>query len=97
MARAVTTLRSGLYDVVGSSTRFGLVDLLASFALFDDDPARINRLEAELRSVTPEEVQAAARKYLRAENRTVLLLEAGAAQKGPKPGPVPAKTSGGAQ
>jgi len=79
MDRAITTLRSGLYDVVGSSTRFGLVDLLASFALFDDDPARINRLEAELRSVKPEEVQAAAQRYLRRENRTILTVEAGAA------------------
>jgi predicted Zn-dependent peptidase len=67
--------------VVGSSTRFGLVDLLASFALFDDDPARINRLEAELRSVKPEEVQAAAQRYLRRENRTILTVEAGAAPK----------------
>ncbi len=81
MDRAITTLRSGLYDVVGSSTRFGLVDLLASFALFDDDPARINRLEAELRSVKPEEVQAAAQRYLRKENRTILTVEAGAAPK----------------
>ena len=81
MDRAITTLRSGLYDVVGSSTRFGLVDLLASFALFDDDPARINRLEAELRSVKPEEVQAAAQRYLRRENRTILTVEAGAAPK----------------
>ncbi|MFM7067623.1 MAG: M16 family metallopeptidase [Gammaproteobacteria bacterium] len=97
MARAVTTLRSGLYDVVGSSTRFGLVDLLASFALFDNDPARINRLETELRSVTPEEVQAAARKYLRPENRTVLVVEAGAAPKAPPPTAAPAQTAGGAR
>ncbi|MEY4376000.1 MAG: hypothetical protein RJB26_550, partial [Pseudomonadota bacterium] len=108
MERAITTLRSGLYDVVGSSTRFGLVDLLASFALFDDDPARINRLEAELRSVKPEEVQAAAQRYLRPENRTILTVEAGAAPK-PKappaavpavtPAAAPAKpsTNGGAQ
>jgi zinc protease len=81
MARALTSMRSGLYDIVGSSTRFGLVDLLASFALFDDDPARINAIEAELRSVTPAQVQDAARRYLRNENRTVLTVEAGAAPK----------------
>ncbi|MBS0395051.1 MAG: insulinase family protein, partial [Proteobacteria bacterium] len=46
--RALTKVRSGLYDLAGSSDRFGLVDLLACFALFDDDPARINRIEAEL-------------------------------------------------
>jgi predicted Zn-dependent peptidase len=51
--RALTKLRASLYDLAGSSTRFGLVDLLACFALFDDDPARINRLEAEFRSVRP--------------------------------------------
>ena len=39
-------MRSGFYNVIGSASRFGLVDLLASLALFDDDPARINRLEA---------------------------------------------------
>lgn len=93
MNRAITTLRSGLYDVVGSSTRFGLVDLLASFALFDDDPARINRLEAELRSVKPEEVQAAAQRYLRRENRTILTVEAGAAPKPKTPEPAAAPAS----
>ncbi len=36
---------------------FGRADLLACFALFDDDPARINRLEAEFRKVTPELIQ----------------------------------------
>jgi len=77
--RAVTKMRSELYDVAGSATRFGLVDLLASFALFDDNPARIDSLELEFRSVTPDELMATARKYLRPENRTVMALEAGAA------------------
>ncbi len=38
LERALTKLRASLYDLAGSSTRFGLLDLLASFALFDDDP-----------------------------------------------------------
>jgi predicted Zn-dependent peptidase len=78
MQRALTKVRTSLYDLAGSSTRFGLVDLLASFALFDDDPDRINHIEEEFRKVTPELVQRVAREYLRPGNRTVLLLEAGA-------------------
>jgi predicted Zn-dependent peptidase len=80
--RALTKVRSSLYDVVGSPTRFGLVDLLASFALFDDDPARINRIEAELRKVTPDDVMRTAREYLRPTNRTVLVVEPGRAPAG---------------
>jgi predicted Zn-dependent peptidase len=77
LERALTKVRSGLYDVAGSPTRFGLVDLLASFALFDDDPARINRIDAELRKVTPELLMKTAQEYLRPTNRTVLTVEAG--------------------
>ncbi len=73
--RALTKMRSGFYNVIGSASRFGLVDLLASLALFDDDPARINRLDAEFRSVTPELIQQTARKYLVPSNRTVLAIE----------------------
>ena len=36
------------------------------FALFDDDPARINRIEAEFRKVTPALMQKTAQEYLRA-------------------------------
>jgi predicted Zn-dependent peptidase len=70
--RALVKLRSTLYDIASSPTRFGLVDLLASFALFDDDPARINRLEAEFANVTPELIRETASEYLRPTNRTVL-------------------------
>jgi predicted Zn-dependent peptidase len=77
--RALTKLRASLYDLVGSSTRFGLVDLLASFALFDGDPARINRLEAEFRAVTPEQIQSVARTWLAPERRTVQIVEPGRA------------------
>ena len=79
LERALTKIRSGLYDVAGSSNRFGLVDLLASFALFDDDPGRVNRIETELRQVTPELIRRTAREYLRPSNRTRLTLVAGAA------------------
>lgn len=76
--RAIRKFRSSLYDLAGSASRFGLVDLLAAFALFDGDPARINRLEAEFRKVTPELVQKTAVDVLRATNRTVLSVEPGA-------------------
>ncbi len=77
--RAMVKLRSGFYDAVGGSTRFGTADLLASFALFDDDPGRINRLESEFDAVTPELIQRTVREYLRPTNRTVLTIEPGAA------------------
>ena len=77
LARARVKLRSALYDVVGGTFGFGRADLLASFALFDGDPARVNRLEAELAEVTPALIQATAREWLRTENRTVLAVEPG--------------------
>ena len=79
LERALTKIRAGLYELAGSSTRFGLVDLLAAFALFDDDPARINRIEAGFRAVTPAMISDVARRYLRDDNRTVLTVEPGRA------------------
>jgi predicted Zn-dependent peptidase len=77
--RALTKLRATLYDLAGSSTRFGLVDLLACFALFDDDPGRINRLEADFRAVRPEQIRDVARSYLTPARRTVQQVEPGRA------------------
>ena len=65
-------MRSGFYSMLGSSTKFGVADLLGCFALFDDDPGRINRLEHEFSEVTPELIQSTAREYLRVGNRLVL-------------------------
>ena len=73
--RAMVKMRSSLYDAVDDFFGFGRADLLASFALFDDDPSRINRLEAEFAKVTPELIQKAAKEYLRSTNRTVLLID----------------------
>lgn len=78
LARAKTKARSEIYDTVGDGYRFGLVNLLASFALFDDDPGRINRMEAEIEKVTPELIRKTAREYLRSTNRTVISLKPGA-------------------
>jgi predicted Zn-dependent peptidase len=73
-------MRSNLYDTVGDGNRIGLVDLLAVFALFDDDPSRINRLEAEFDVVTPELIRETAKEYLRPTNRSVAVLKPGAGQ-----------------
>ena len=73
--RAMGKLRSDLYDAVGQFNGFGLVDLLASFALFDDDPGRVNTLVSEYQKVTPALIQKTAQEYLRPENRTVLLIQ----------------------
>ncbi len=73
LERALVKIRSGLYSTIESG--FGRADLLAAFALFDDDPGKINRLEAEFRKVTPALIQQVAREYLRSTNRTVVTVE----------------------
>jgi predicted Zn-dependent peptidase len=73
--RALVKMRSALYDEIDQFNGFGLADLLASLALFDDNPARINGLEDEFRKVTPELIQKTAVEYLRPTNRTVLTVE----------------------
>lgn len=73
--RAMVKLRSSLYDDMGGFFGFGRADLLACFALFDDDPQRINRLEDNFKQVTPEVILLTAQEYLRPSNRTVLKLE----------------------
>jgi zinc protease len=77
--RALVKFRARLYQELGQLGGFGKANLLASFALFDDNPAQINTLEAELRKVTPALAQKVAAEYLRKTNRTVLTIEAGAA------------------
>ena len=81
--RALTKIRSDLYANVESLVGFGKANLLASFALFDDDPARINRLESEFARVTPAMIQKTAQEYLRSTNRTILTIV---------PAPAPAST-----
>ena len=73
--RALIKLRSSLYDQLSTFNGFGRADLLASFALFDDNPARINDLEAQFRKVTPQLIQKTAQEYLRSTNRTVLVVQ----------------------
>lgn len=71
---AIVKMRSQLYDDLGGNFGFGRADLLCSFALFDDDPARINTLEDEFKKVTPEIVKKTISEYLRKTNRTILVV-----------------------
>ena len=72
---AMVKIRSGLYDAMGSQFGIGKINLLACFALFDDNPARINTLESEFKKVTPELIKKTAQKYLSPKNRTILLIQ----------------------
>jgi predicted Zn-dependent peptidase len=81
LARAMVKTRSELYDAIDGLFGFGKADLLCSYALFDDDPGKINRIEDEFRKVTPDLVLKTAKEYLRPTNRTVLVVEAKAEAK----------------
>jgi predicted Zn-dependent peptidase len=83
LARARTKMRSSLYDMMEQFSGFGRLDMLASFALFDNEPGRINQLEAEFAKVTPELIQRTAREYLRTGNRTVYTIIPGAKSDAP--------------
>ena len=72
--RAVIKIRSQLYDDVGGTFGLGRADLLASFALFDDNPQRINTLEEEFKKITPETVKQTIDDYLVDTNRTILTV-----------------------
>jgi len=89
--RARTKMRSTLYDTIDGAGRIGLIDLLASYALFDNDPAAVNRIEQGFAAVTPELIQRTAQEYLRPTNRSILLVEP--APQGATP--TPATGSGG--
>jgi zinc protease len=72
LSQAKTSLRSGFLEEMegGFMPRFGRANLLASFALFDDDPKRINTILDELDKVTVEDVKAAAARWFVPTNRT---------------------------
>ena len=76
--RALVKMRSDLYANLEQFSGFGRANLLASFALFDDDPSRINQLESGFAQVTPALIQRTAREYLRRTNRTVYVITPGA-------------------
>jgi predicted Zn-dependent peptidase len=78
--RALVKMRSNLYDVVEGTFGFGLADLLACYALFNDNPGIVNTIEDSFKKVTPELLQKTAKEYLRSSNRTIIKLDAKAAK-----------------
>ena len=72
LAQAKTALRSAFLESLegGFMPRFGRANLLAAFALFDNDPGRINTILDELDKVTVEDVRAAAARWFAPGNRT---------------------------
>jgi predicted Zn-dependent peptidase len=79
LRRAKTKVRADLYANVDPATRFGLVDLLAVGAMWENDPRWVNRLERGFALVTPELLMRTAQQYLRQTNRSILVVEPGAA------------------
>ncbi len=71
IARARQNARVSLYAILDANAGFGRVDLLASFALFDDDPDRINHLEDAIAAVSLADVARTAQEYLSHSERTV--------------------------
>jgi len=67
---AKVRFRSNFYDQLEST--MGKAHLLATFALFHDDPAQINKVLDTIDAVTLDQVQIVARKYLVPENRTAI-------------------------
>jgi predicted Zn-dependent peptidase len=70
VADAKVRFRSNFYNQL--ETTFPKAHLLSALALFRDDPNQINSLLTPFEQVTPEQIKAAAKKYLVAENRTVI-------------------------
>jgi predicted Zn-dependent peptidase len=86
LERARTKIRSNLYNLADPSTRFGLVDLLAVGAMWENDPEWVNGLEAGFAKVTPELMLATAKEYLRPTNRSIHVVIPGAAPGAARPG-----------
>ncbi len=84
LARAKVKVLASLYSYISQQGGVGLVDLLAAYALFDDDPAAVNRLAEGFNAVTPDLVLKVAQQYLRPEQRTTYLIVPGAASGGAK-------------
>jgi predicted Zn-dependent peptidase len=56
----------------GYMPRYGLMHLLACFTLFDGEPQLVNTILDGFLAVTGEDVQAAAKKYLRNDERAIV-------------------------
>jgi predicted Zn-dependent peptidase len=80
--RALVKFRSSYYEMVGGFFGFGRADLLASFALFDDNPQMVNEIEDNMRKVTPELIQKTAKEYLLSTAQTTLVVKTKSESKG---------------
>ena len=56
----------------GFMPKYGLMHLLACFTLFDNEPQLVNTILDGFLAVTPEQVQSAAKKYLRNQKRAIV-------------------------
>jgi zinc protease len=72
LEQAKTALRSSFLEEMegGFMPRFGRANLLGAFAIFDDDPGRINTILDELDKVTVDDVKAAAGRWFVKTNQT---------------------------
>jgi predicted Zn-dependent peptidase len=70
LSDAKVRFKSNFYNQLEST--YGKTHLLSVLALFRDDPNQINSLLTPFEKVTAEQVRAAAKKYLVANNRTVI-------------------------
>lgn len=80
--RSLVKFRSGYYDMVSGLFGFGRADLLASFALFDDNPQMVNEIEDNIRKVTPDLIQKTAKEYLKNTAQTTLVVKTKLESKG---------------
>jgi zinc protease len=72
---AMIKFRSQLYDNIGGFFGIGKLNLLASFALFDDNPSMINSIEDNFKKVTIPVIKKTVKEYLRPTNRTILIID----------------------
>lgn len=83
--RVKTRLRAGRYRGAGfngQESMLGRAIAIADYAMFQGDPNLINTEMSRYMAVTPEQIQAVAKKYFTQENRTVVEIKPGAAPRG---------------
>lgn len=68
----ITALEAGLG---GYLPRFGLMHYAACFTLFDNDPSLVNTILDGFLAVTPDQVRAAAQRYLQPSQRAIVLRQ----------------------
>ncbi len=88
--RIKTRLRAGRYTGGGSfgglDTMLGRAIAIADFAVFEGNPNLVNTELERYMAVTPEQVQAVAKKYFTPQNRTILEVKPGAGMPMPPKG-----------